>query len=91
MGHLHAVTQVLAVSTEYNISLYLAFVDYEKDFNSIQHRGVFEALGAHGVQEKYINTSRETYSEGTAQTRTEKLSRKIKIMKEVRHMTRYHQ
>ena len=36
------------------------------------------------MQEKYINIIKETYTEGTAQVRTEKLGRKIKIMKGVR-------
>ena len=62
----------------------MAFVDYEKAFDSIQHRAVFEVLRAHGVQEKYINIVKETYAEGTAQRRREKLSGKIKIMKGVR-------
>ena len=84
IDHLHAVTQVLKKTTEYNFPLYMAFVDYEKAFDSIQHRAVFEALRAHGVQEKYINIIKETYAEGTAQIRTEKLSGKIKIMKGVR-------
>ena len=84
IDHLHAVTQVLEKTTEYNIPLYMAFVDYEKAFDSIQHRAVFEALRAHGVQEKYINIMKETYADGTAQIRTEKLSGKTKIMKGVR-------
>ena len=62
----------------------MAFVDYTKAFDSIQHTAVFEALRVHGVQEKYINIIKETYTEGTAQIRTEKLSGKIKIMKGVR-------
>ena len=62
----------------------MAFVDYANAFDSIQHRAVFEALRVHGVQEKYINIIKETYAEGTAQIRTEKLSGKIKIMKGVR-------
>ena len=62
----------------------MAFVDYEKAFDSIQHGTVFEALRVHGVQEKYINIIKETYAEGTAQIRTEKLSGKMKIMKGVR-------
>ena len=61
------VTQVLEKTTEYNIPLYMAFIDYEKAFDSIQHRAVFEALRTHGVQEKYINIIKETYTEGTAQ------------------------
>ena len=59
-------------------------MDYTKAFDSIQHRGVFEALTVHGVQEKYINIIKETYAEGTAQIRTRKLSGKIKITKGVR-------
>ena len=59
----------------------MAFVDYEKAFNSIQHEAVFRALQWHGVQEKYINILKETYRGGTAQIRTETLSRKINIMK----------
>ena len=82
--HLHTVTQVLEKTTEYNIPLYMAFIDYEKAFDSIQHRAVFEALRTHGVQEKYINIIKETYTEGTAQIKTEKLSERIKIMKGVR-------
>ena len=42
-----------------------------------------KALRAHGVQEKYINIIKETYTEGTAQIRTEKRSGKKKIMKGV--------
>ena len=36
------------------------------------------------MQEQYINIIKETYTEGTAQGRTEKLSGKIKIMNGVR-------
>ena len=64
--------------------MYMAFVDYEKAFDSIQHRAVFEALRVHGVHEKYINIIKETHADGTAQMRIEKLSGKIKIMKVVR-------
>ena len=70
-------------TTEYNIPLYMAFVDYEKAFYS-NIRAVFEALRGHGVQEKYINIIKETYPDGTAQIRTEKLSGKKKHIKGVR-------
>ena len=61
----------------------MAFVDYKKALYSIQHRAVFEALRAHGVQ-KYINIIKEVYARGTAQIRIEQPSGKIKIMKGVR-------
>ena len=84
IDHLHAVTRVLKKTTDNSIPLYMAFVDYAKAIDSIQHRAVFEALGVHGVQEKYINIIKDTYTEGTAQIRTEKLSGKIEIMEGVR-------
>ena len=61
----------------------MAFVDYEKAFDSIQHGAVVEALRAHGMQEKYIIIIKETYTEGTAQIRRKKLSGKIRITKSV--------
>ena len=66
IDQLHAVTQVLETTAEYNILLYMDFVDYTKAFDSIQHGAVFEALRVHGIQEKYINIIKETYPEGTA-------------------------
>ena len=62
----------------------MAFVDYEKAFDSIQHPAVFGALKNQGVEEKYINIINETYKNGTAQVRTESLSRKFNILKGVR-------
>ena len=47
-------------------------------------RTLFEAMNAHGVQEKYINIIKETHTEGTAQVGTEKLSGKNNIMKGIR-------
>ena len=70
MNHLHDVTQVFKKITEYNMPLHMACVDNEKAYNSIHHRAVFEALRAHGVQEKYINIIKETYADETAQIGT---------------------
>jgi len=84
LDHLHAVTQVLEKTNEYRIPIHMAFVDYEKAFDSIQHQAVFDALRQNCVEEKYINILKETYKGGTAQIRTEMLSRKISIMKGVR-------
>ena len=52
--------------------------------DSIRLPNVLNINISHGVQEKYINIIKETYTEGTAQIKTEKLSERIKIMKGVR-------
>ena len=82
--HLHSVAQILEKTNEYNIPTYIAFVDYEKAFDSIQHKAIFKALKQHGVEDNYINILKETYDGGTAQVRTDTVSRKICIMKGVR-------
>jgi hypothetical protein len=69
---------------EYQQPLFMAFVDYEKAFDSIKHESVFQALTKHGVPTKLKNILKETYQDGTAQIRTELLSEKIKIQKGVR-------
>lgn len=82
--HLHATAQILEKTIEYQQPLFMAFVDYEKAFDSIKHASVFEALRKHGVPNKIINTIKDTYENGTAQIRTEKISDKIRIEKGVR-------
>jgi hypothetical protein len=84
IDHLQSVVQILEKTNEYKIPIHMAFVDYEKAFDSILHKAVFEALKHHSVERKYINILKETYDGGTAQVRNESLSRKIKIMKGVR-------
>ena len=84
IDYLHAVTQALKKTNEYQIPLHMAFIDYEKALDSIQHKAIFTALKQHGVQKKYINVLKETYRGGTAQIRTESLSEKINILKGVR-------
>uniref|UniRef100_A0A3P9KK69 Reverse transcriptase domain-containing protein n=1 Tax=Oryzias latipes TaxID=8090 RepID=A0A3P9KK69_ORYLA len=84
IDHLQSVVQILEKTNEYKIPIYMSFVEYEKAFDSILHKAVFEALKQHSVEEKYINILKETYDGGTAQVLNESLSRKIKIMKGVR-------
>ena len=44
IDHLHDITQVLEKTNEYRIPIHFTFVDYEKAFDSIQHKVVFRAL-----------------------------------------------
>ena len=54
------------------------------NFESIQHKAIFQALKWYGLEDNYINILKETYRGGTAHINTETTSRKISIMKGVR-------
>ena len=86
LDHIHAVAQVLEKPTEYSTfhsTLLLGTMrrplipSNTEQFSSHWSR-------KHDMQEKYINIIKETYTEGIAHVRTEKLSGKIKIMKGIR-------
>ena len=84
MDHLQAINQLQEKCDEYKIPLFMAFVDYEKAFDSIGHDAVMKALKNQGVAQTYINTLTNVYTDGTAQIRTDKLSEKFKIERGVR-------
>uniref|UniRef100_A0A3P9HQC6 Reverse transcriptase domain-containing protein n=1 Tax=Oryzias latipes TaxID=8090 RepID=A0A3P9HQC6_ORYLA len=44
IDHLQSVVQILEKTNEYKKPIYMAFVDYEKAFDFILHKAVFEAL-----------------------------------------------
>lgn len=47
--YFHSLNQLLEKHVEFNIPLYLAFVDYSKAFDSIKHKPLFEALSNQNI------------------------------------------
>lgn len=84
MDHLQTINQIQEKCSEYQIPLFMAFIDYEKAFDSIGHGAVMEALQNQGVPQTYINTLTNAYTGGTAQIRTDKTSGTIEIERGVR-------
>ena len=54
IDHIRTVSQVLEKSIEYQIPLYMVFVDYEKAFDSIKYKAVFKALEQHSIPGKSL-------------------------------------
>ncbi|KAI8438500.1 hypothetical protein MSG28_010984 [Choristoneura fumiferana] len=54
VDHIHALRQVIQKTEEYNLPLCLAFVDYEKAFDSIETWAVLQALQRCQVDYRYI-------------------------------------
>ena len=83
MDHLHTMNQLIKKTSEYNIPLCLAFVDYEKAFGSVERAAISNALYEQGINETYIKLIENTYANGTSVVRLQKDTEKVKIGKRV--------
>ena len=52
--HIHAINQLKEKCREYNIPLCVAFVDYEKAFDSVQSHVILTSLQKQGIEDAYI-------------------------------------
>ena len=84
IDHLQAVKQIIEKSEEYNLPLYLAFVDYKKAFDTVEHSRVIQALTKQGVEPKYSRILRKLYNETYAKVTTEREGDEFKIERGVR-------
>jgi len=83
--HLQVLTQVIEKSNEYKRPLYIAFVDYEKAFDSVEHEEIMKALEEHQVPTAYLETIASMYRRCTSQVRIDNdLSKPFEIRRGVR-------
>jgi hypothetical protein len=69
--HLQTINQIIEKYNEYNMTLYIAFVDYSKAFDSLEHGYIWRALKEQGVEGKYIRILKFIYENATARIKTE--------------------
>ena len=84
IDHLQTVNQVIEKSREYQLPLCLAFVDYEKAFDSIETNAVIQALKNQGIETTYIKIIKEIYTNATATLQLHQDSKPIIIRRGVR-------
>ncbi len=82
--HLHTINQVVEKCNEFRIPLCLAFVDYEKAFDSVEHVGIMEAMDNQGVNKGYIELLANIYNNATSMIRLDKDSVKFEVKRGVR-------
>ena len=83
--HLQSINQVIEKCNEFNLPLCIAYIDYEKAFDSVEHAIIFKALRNIGINETYINIIEDIYTDATAKVHIEKeMSEEIKILRGVR-------
>ena len=52
--HIHAINQLKEKCREYKMPLCVAFVDYEKAFDSVQTQAMLTSLQEQGIEDMYI-------------------------------------
>ena len=76
--HIHAIKQHKEKCREYNIPLCVAFVDYEKAFDSVQTQAILTSLQEQGMEEVYIEIMKDIYTDSSVTVYLHKESEKIK-------------
>jgi hypothetical protein len=79
VDHIFTIDQIIEKTREFNQPLFLAFNDYYKAFDSIEHPFLWMALKSQGVHDKYIRLMKKIYENSTATIKLEKSSHPFKI------------
>ena len=61
--HITALLITVEHSLEWNSSLYVTFVDFEKVFDNVDHATLWMILCFYGVPEKFISLIKASYSD----------------------------
>lgn len=84
IDHLQTLGELQERCGEYEKPMCLAFIDYEKAFDTVSTDAVIYALKEQGISDGYIRLFKDIYSECTSQIRLHELSQRIPIEKGVR-------
>ena len=82
--HLLSAALLIEGSAEFNEELWLALVDFEKAFDSVNHDALWSVLEKQGVHSKYVSVLRKLYYGQTARVRTDVDSRSFSMTRGVK-------
>lgn len=82
--NIFVVEQIIEKCQEFNQPLFLAFIDYNKAFDSIEHPFLWTALKEQGIPHNYIRIMKNIYENSTAKIQLENLSRPFKIARGIK-------
>ena len=74
--HIHVVNQLKEKCRAYNIALCIAFVDYDKAFDSVQTQAVLTSLQEQGIEYVYIELLKGIYTNSSMSVHLYKESKK---------------
>lgn len=81
MDYIFVLQEIVERTNEYEIPVCLAFIDYEKAFDSVMTSAVLNALANTDTDSGYVDIFSKLYSQASARIRLHKYSEKIKIGK----------
>ena len=84
IDHLHTINQVIEKTQEFNLSTFIAFIDYKKAFDSVEHASLVESLEKIAIHPKYIRLIDKIYTNCYAKVKTEIEGETFQIKKGVR-------
>lgn len=84
IDHIFTLRQLIQKTEEYNRPLYLAYVDYEKAFDSVEHWAVVDSLKRCHIDDRYIEILRNLYKSATMTVQLTENTNPIQIQKGVR-------
>ena len=85
VDHLQTINQLIEKCKEFNRPLCIGYIDYEKAFDSIEHKAIFKALRSIGINETYITILEDIYTGATARVHMDsQVSEEIPIPRRVR-------
>lgn len=82
--HLHTVRQIIEKSIEYNINLWIAFIDFRKAFDMLESWAVINAMRNARIDQRYIDLINYIYSRATMKIKQHRTTEKINISRGVR-------
>ena len=90
--HIHAINQLKEKCREYNITLGIAFVDYEKASDSVKTQAILTLLQEQGIEDVYIEILKDIYyyTDSSVTVHLHKESAKIRTKRGVRQGTPSH-
>ncbi|XP_052745839.1 uncharacterized protein LOC128199637 [Bicyclus anynana] len=84
IDHIQTIEQIMEKYREFNRSLYVAFIDYSKAFDSINHSAIWKALYSLKIDQKYINIIKNIYENSTSKVKLETSGEPFNIERGVR-------
>lgn len=84
MDHLFVVNQIIEKYKEYNKTLYITFVDFNKAFDMVDHSSLMHALNQQGVPQQYILVLSKIYEMSMGKIKLEEIGVPFRLERGVR-------